>query len=77
MTADHFHNEPLRCPACRRRFWAWAEQHTGGKGKRGRGHGTALSFYESAARVRGLPGVLFHRWGAPSRIATRRLRNSG
>ena len=49
-THHHFHNNPLYCPTCIRMFWVWAEQHTCGKGKRGRGHGTALSFYEAAAK---------------------------
>lgn len=42
----HFCNT-LRCPVCVRRFWKWAENHTGAS--RTAAFGTALSFYEAAA----------------------------
>lgn len=56
MVCDHFHNEPIRCPTCIRRFWKWAQMHT-----RGRQHGKcvgdpeggqSISFYVCAARGR-------------------------
>jgi hypothetical protein len=28
MTCHHYCNEPLRCPTCIRRFWAWASART-------------------------------------------------
>ena len=31
MDTPHFCNEPIRCPACVRRFWAWAQSHTRGR----------------------------------------------
>lgn len=31
MVCDHYCNEPLRCPSCIRRFWAWLEQWSRGR----------------------------------------------
>lgn len=41
MKAHHFHNEPLRCPECIRRFWKWVEMRTNSPPKKGK-----PNFYE-------------------------------
>jgi hypothetical protein len=53
MTCDHFHTDPLRCWTCARRFWKWAENHTRGRGSRGKKlTPDGASFYECAAKFR-------------------------
>lgn len=47
VVCDHYCNEPMRCPTCNRRFYAWAQSHT-----RGRAPNRAESFYEAAAKFR-------------------------
>ncbi len=38
------------CGACARRFAGWVHRWTNARGKRGKGHVSAVSFYEAAAR---------------------------
>ena len=45
----HYCASPMTCPACARRFWTWAQQHTRGAPRQRKGPQPAMSFYEAAA----------------------------
>lgn len=47
-TVPHYCNEPLRCPHCIRRFWAWAQGWT--RGRPPKAGEAAPNFYEAAAK---------------------------
>lgn len=56
MVCNHYCNEPMRCPECAKRFWAWAEHFTASRGKKAasrRGRGCDVPFYEAAAKFIG------------------------
>jgi hypothetical protein len=38
MVCHHYCNEPLRCPECVRRFWAWAQARTNAPPRKGQVH---------------------------------------